>query len=147
MTNDITCPVCHQPVESGSNSCAYCGFQLIGSTQEIPSPGTGGMPAAGGAIYRGKPTLTVAKGPLQGQVFTLDPLPVVIGRDPECDLFLNNMTVSRRHAIIEEESERLVLKDLSSLNGTWIDGKITDQAELTDGTLVQIGTFSMRYHS
>ncbi len=119
---------------------------LIGITQEIPSPGTGGIPSAG-AVYRGKPTLTVTKGPLCDQVFDLDPLPVIIGRDPECDLFLNNMTVSRRHAIIENEDERLVLKDLESLNGTWVDGKITDQAVLTDGTLVQIGTFSMRFHS
>ena len=100
-----------------------------------------------GAIYRGKPTLTVTKGPLQDTVFDLDPLPVVIGRDPECDLFLNNMTVSRRHALIEKEGDVLVLKDLSSLNGTWVDGKITDQAELTSGTLVQIGVFSMRFHS
>lgn len=121
---------------------------LVGVTQEIPSPGTGGIPnAATTTVYRGKPTLTVTKGPLQNQVFDLDPLPVVIGRDPECDLFLNNMTVSRRHAIIEKEEGRIILKDLSSLNGTWIDGKITEEAELTDGTLVQIGTFSMRYHS
>lgn len=119
---------------------------LIGSTQEIPSPGTGGMPSAG-TVFRGKPSLTVTKGPLQGQVFDLDPLPVVIGRDPDCDLFLNNMTVSRRHAIIEKDGDRIVLKDLDSLNGTWIDGRISEQAELADGTLVQIGTFSMRYHS
>ena len=119
---------------------------LIGITQELPSPDTAGMPSTG-TIHRGKATLTVTKGPLQGQVFDLDPLPVVIGRDPECDLFLNNMTVSRRHAIIEKEDDKLVLKDLGSLNGTWIDGKISDRAELYDGTLIQIGTFSMRYHS
>ena len=119
---------------------------LVGATQEITAPGTGGIPNSV-AIYRGKPYFTVTKGPLQGQVFDLDPLPVVIGRDPECDLFLNNMTVSRRHAIIEKDGDQLVLKDLSSLNGTWIDGKVTDQAVLTDGTLVQIGTFSMRFHS
>jgi len=119
---------------------------LIGITQEMPSPDTAGMPSTG-TLHRGKPTLTVTKGPLQGQVFDLDPLPVIIGRDPECHLFLNNMTVSRQHAIIEKVEKRLVLRDLGSLNGTWIDGKVSDHAELTDGTLVQIGTFSMRYHS
>lgn len=146
MSKVTTCPVCNQPVEQGSNSCSCCGFMLVGITQELPSPDTAGMPSAG-AIHRGKATLTVTKGPLQGQIFDLDPLPVVIGRDPECDLFLNNMTVSRRHAIIEKQENKLVLRDLSSLNGTWVDGKITDHAELTDGTLVQIGTFSMRFHS
>jgi len=119
---------------------------LVGITQELPSPDTAGMPVPQ-TIHRGKPTLTVTKGPLQGQVFCLDPLPVNIGRDPECDLFLNNMTVSRHHAVIEKEDDKLMLKDLGSLNGTWIDGKVTDHAELTDGTLVQVGTFSMRYHS
>ena len=119
---------------------------LIGITQEIASPGTGGIPNTS-TDYRGKPTLTVTKGPLKDQVFDLDPLPVVIGRDPDCDLFLNNMTVSRRHAIIEQEDGKLYLRDLGSLNGTWIDGKITEKTELTDGTLVQIGTFSMRCHT
>ena len=119
---------------------------LIGATQQFVSPGTGGIPPTA-TVMRGKPTLTVTKGPLKGQVFDLDPLPVVIGRDPECDLFLNNMTVSRRHAIIEKEGNQLILKDLGALNGTWIDGKITDKAELTDGTLVQVGTFSMRFHT
>ncbi|MDR2035110.1 MAG: FHA domain-containing protein [Coriobacteriales bacterium] len=146
MNEIATCPVCNQPVDPAGNACSCCGFMLIGITQELPSPGTAGIPSRG-TIHRGKPTLTVTKGPLQGQIFDLDPLPVVIGRDPECDLFLNNMTVSRRHAIIEKKDEKLVLKDLGSLNGTWIDGKVTDRAELTDGTLVQIGTFSMRFHS
>lgn len=146
VDTELTCPVCSQPVRPGSNKCSCCGFMLVGITQEIPSPGTGGIPSTG-AVYRGKPTLTVTKGSLQNQVFDLEPLPVVIGRDPECDLFLNNMTVSRRHAIIEKEGNMLMLKDLGSLNGTWIDGKISDQAELTDGILVQIGTFSMRFHS
>ena len=146
MSNVVNCPVCNQPVEPASSVCSSCGFTLVGITQEMSSPDTAGM-AVPGTINRGKPTLTVTKGPLQGQVFDLDPLPVDIGRDPKCDLFLNNMTVSRHHAIIEKEGDILVLRDLGSLNGTWIDGKVSDHAELTDGTLVQIGTFSMRYHS
>jgi pSer/pThr/pTyr-binding forkhead associated (FHA) protein len=91
------------------------------------------------------PHLTVTKGHLQGEVFELDPLPVVIGRDPECDLFLNNMTVSRKHAIIERIDDELVIRDLDSLNGTWVDGKVVAQAEVIEGTLIQIGTFSMRF--
>ena len=120
---------------------------LVGATQEIPSQGTGAVPNSAGVVYRGKPTLTVVKGPTEGMVFDLDPLPLTVGRDPECDLFLNNMTVSRKHARIDKDSDHLIIKDLSSLNGTWVDGKVVEEAELTDGTLVQIGTFSMRYHS
>jgi pSer/pThr/pTyr-binding forkhead associated (FHA) protein len=115
----------------------------VGATQEFSGPGTGGI-LRKGKSYSGKPYLTVTKGPLEGEVFVLDPLPVVIGRDLDCDLFLNNMTVSRRHAVIERDADKLIIKDEHSLNGTWVDGKVVEEAELVPGTLVQIGTFSMR---
>ncbi|MDR3136159.1 MAG: FHA domain-containing protein [Coriobacteriales bacterium] len=137
--------MCNQPVDSGVNECACCGFKLVGKTQEFLGPGTGGIPRTG-KTYSDKPYLTVTKGPLEGEVFILDPLPVLIGRDPECDLFLNNMTVSRHHAVIERDKSgtRLIIRDKGSLNGTWVDGKVAEEGELVAGTLVQIGTFSMR---
>jgi pSer/pThr/pTyr-binding forkhead associated (FHA) protein len=117
----------------------------VGPTQEFTGPGTGGILRTGQS-YSDKPYLTVTKGPLEGEIFTLDPLPVSIGRDPDCDLFLNNMTVSRRHAVIERDaaSNQLLIRDQDSLNGTWVDGKVVEVAELVAGTLVQIGTFSTR---
>ncbi|MDR0499703.1 MAG: FHA domain-containing protein, partial [Coriobacteriales bacterium] len=71
--------------------------------------------------------------------------PVTIGRDPDCGFFLNNMTVSREHAIIERHGKQVFIRDCESLNGTWVDGKVVSEAELVDGSLVQIGTFSMRF--
>jgi hypothetical protein len=144
VEQQITCPVCNQPVDSNVNECSRCGFKLVGSTQEFAAPGTGGIPI-GDKSKHGSPRLTVVKGLLEGEVFDLDPLPVVIGRDPECDLFLNNMTVSRKHAIIERLGDKLIVRDKESLNGTWVDGKVVEEAELIDGTLIQIGTFSMSF--
>ncbi|GHT77805.1 hypothetical protein FACS1894104_0010 [Actinomycetota bacterium] len=144
MEQQIACPVCNQPVSSDVNECSCCGFKLVGQTKEFAVPGTGGIPL-NGKSSKGVPQLTVTKGHLKGEVFQLDPLPVVIGRDPECDLFLNNMTVSRKHAIIERLDGKLVISDQESLNGTWVDGKVAERAELIDGTLIQIGTFSMRF--
>jgi pSer/pThr/pTyr-binding forkhead associated (FHA) protein len=82
---------------------------------------------------------------LTGEVFYLDTMPVTVGRDPQCDLFLNNMTVSRRHAVIERRSAQIIVRDNSSLNGTWVDGRIIEEAPLLEGTLLQIGTFTMRF--
>ncbi|MDR2108273.1 MAG: FHA domain-containing protein [Coriobacteriales bacterium] len=144
MSETITCPVCNSPVEADSNECPRCGFKFAGVTQEYSAVNTGGIPFDG-ATNCGKPHLTVTKGPLAGEVFFLDPLPVTIGRDPDCGLFLNNMTVSREHAIIERHDKRALIRDCGSLNGTWVDGKVIDEAELAEGSLVQIGIFSMRF--
>ncbi|MDR3308230.1 MAG: FHA domain-containing protein [Coriobacteriales bacterium] len=144
MSDARTCPICNSSVEPDRNECERCGFKFVGRTEEFAAPGTGGI-AVDAAQNCGRPHLTITKGPLAGEVFYLDPLPVSIGRDPNCDLFLNNMTVSRTHAVIERLGRKMVIRDNSSLNGTWVDGKVTDEAELVEGTLVQIGTFSMRF--
>ena len=144
MSEMALCPVCQFEIDITASECAHCGFKLVGATQEFSSPGTGGF-ALGEKTPCGKPHLTVTKGPIAGQVFYLEPLPVRIGRDPECDLFLNNMTVSRLHAYIENQGSKLVVRDGGSLNGTWVDGKVVEEADLVEGTLLQIGTFSMRF--
>ena len=144
MSKTIICPVCHGEVAATDSECPQCGFKFVGATQELPVPGTGGIAIANSGAH-GKPHLTITKGPMAGEVFDLEPLPVSIGRDPERDLFLNNMTVSRLHATIEEVDEKLIIRDENSLNGTWINGKVVDEADLDEGTLIQIGTFSMRF--
>jgi hypothetical protein len=144
MTDALTCPVCDCPVEDNGSECARCGFKFAGVTQEYSAVNTGGMPINAESSC-GKPHLAVTKGPLAGQVFFLEPLPVIIGRDPDCGFFLNNMTVSRKHAVIERKGDKVIIRDCGSLNGTWVDGKVIDEAELEEGTLVQIGTFWMRY--
>jgi len=144
MSEKAVCPVCRNGIDISASECAYCGFKLVGVTQELPSPGTGGITIDDCATCK-KPHLTVTKGPIAGEVFYLEPLPVSIGRDPECDFFLNNMTVSRRHALIEVVGSKLMIRDEGSLNGTWVDGKVVEEADLVEGTLVQIGTFSMRF--
>jgi hypothetical protein len=140
----LHCPVCHAPVAPGENTCSRCGFKLIGKTQEFSIPGSG--PSDDQVAPKcGKPHLTIIKGPLEGETFSLEPLPVTIGRDPECDLFLNNMTVSREHAIIERHADKMIIRDNGSTNGTWVDGSVVDEAELNEGSRVQIGTFAMRF--
>lgn len=94
----------------------------------------------------GTPTLTIIKGSLEGQSFPLTSFPLVIGRDPSCDLFLNDRTVTRRHASVDIIDNEVVICDLHSMNGTWVDGKACDRASLSDGSIVQIGTFTMAFN-
>lgn len=93
------------------------------------------------------PSLTIIKGPQAGSTFVLDRQEVTIGRDPNCSVFLNDMTVSRKHAIIKITGAAATVEDLGSLNGTWVDGAIVNNANLSDGSTIQIGTFRMVYHS
>lgn len=92
------------------------------------------------------PTLHVIKGPSAGMVFTLVDVITTIGRSPECSIFLNHMTVSREHTRITKTIDGLYLEDMGSLNGTWVNGAIVSEAKLTEGSIVQVGTFVMSLH-
>lgn len=69
-----------------------------------------------------------------------------IGRSEESDLFLNDLTVSRQHAVLAVEKDGVFIEDLGSLNGTFINGKLIDKrATLNDGDVIQIGRFKLLY--
>ena len=92
------------------------------------------------------PVLSIIKGPQTGNNFELEGDEITIGRDPSNGIFLNDMTVSRKHAKIVRSGNGVVIEDLGSLNGTWVDGAIVNSAPLHDGSSVQIGTFTLIYH-
>ncbi|HIY51127.1 MAG TPA: FHA domain-containing protein [Candidatus Olsenella avicola] len=108
------------------------------------------VPDLMGAAKPARPTLTIVKGPQIGQTFELDAPEITLGRDPKNSVFLNDMTVSRHHAKMDLSNVSLglaTIEDLSSLNGTWVDGAIVSKASLRDGSTIQIGTFRMVYHA
>ncbi|QWT17012.1 FHA domain-containing protein [Collinsella sp. zg1085] len=92
------------------------------------------------------PVLSIIKGPQSGNVFTLEDTQTTLGRDPANAIFLNDMTVSRSHAKIVKTKHGLIIEDLGSLNGTWVDGAIITSAPLHDGSSIQIGTFTLIFH-
>ena len=97
-----------------------------------------------------QPTLTIVKGPQIGETFEHNGPAITIGRDPANSVFLNDMTVSRHHANLDLSHVALgyaSIKDLGSLNGTWVDGAIVNEANLKDGSTIQIGTFRMVFHT
>jgi pSer/pThr/pTyr-binding forkhead associated (FHA) protein len=64
-----------------------------------------------------------------------------VGRSPDCDIFLDDVTVSRSHAVIAREEGRFTIEDLGSLNGTFLNRHRIEQATLTDDDEVQIGKY------
>ncbi len=97
------------------------------------------------ALPSGSALLIVRKGPNAGARFLLDQDSAVAGRHPAADIFLDDVTVSRRHAEFVRHGTAFEVKDMGSLNGTYFDGVLIDQALLHDGAEVQVGKFRMTF--
>jgi len=98
------------------------------------------------ALPQGSALLIVRRGPNVGARFLLDKDVTVTGRHPEADIFLDDVTVSRRHAEFVRHGSSFEVRDLGSLNGTYFDGVLIDQALLHEGAEVQVGKFRMTFY-
>ena len=87
--------------------------------------------------------LVVKRGPNAGSRFPLHQAVTSAGRDPRSDIFLDDVTVSRRHAEFRSERGELQVADISSLNGTYVNGQPIDSAVLTNGDEIQMGKFRL----
>mgnify|MGYP000638579111 CR=1 FL=1 len=103
--------------------------------------------AAVAALPAGSALLIVKRGPSDGSRFLLDQNVTSIGRHPNADIFLDDVTVSRRHAEFHRDGAVFEVKDLGSLNGTYFDGQRIDAARLVDGCEVQIGKFRLTFYA
>ncbi|MBM3501884.1 MAG: FHA domain-containing protein, partial [Armatimonadetes bacterium] len=87
----------------------------------------------------GMPTLTVIQGPDRGKAFEVDGANTLIGRDPACDVCLDDPGVSRHHASLEIHGNRHVLKDAGSANGTFVNGVRVEESPLHAGDQIRVG--------
>jgi pSer/pThr/pTyr-binding forkhead associated (FHA) protein len=98
-------------------------------------------------LASGAGVLVVKRGPDTGAKFTLDAEVTRIGRHPESDIFLDDITVSRRHAEIARQGSQYGVKDVGSLNGTYVNRERIEEATLASGDEVQIGKFKLLFLS
>lgn len=99
------------------------------------------------ALPTGNSLLIVRRGPNKGARFLLDSDLISIGRHPNADIFLDDVTVSRRHSEITRTGSVFTIKDLTSLNGTYFEGARVETAELFNGAEVQVGKYHFTYYS
>jgi pSer/pThr/pTyr-binding forkhead associated (FHA) protein len=99
--------------------------------------------AAVDALPVGHALLVVQKGPGAGSRFLLDQDVVNAGRHPDSEIFLDDVTVSRRHAVFDRSGDQFTVSDVGSLNGTYVNRDRIEKVQLTDGDEVQIGKYRL----
>lgn len=139
------CPVCSNPIEQDASACPHCGFKLLGTTQQFKPVLLPDETIASEVRPVQRAALRVVRGPQTGVTFQLGDKPLVVGRSPQCDIFLNDMTVSREHAVIEPVAGGYVIRDENSFNGVWVSNDSIDEHRLASGDIIQIGAFLLLY--
>lgn len=140
------CSNCGSHIGPSDSTCPSCGAPAPGATASFEPVG-GELSTQVPAIEQvDGPVLVVRKGPQPGERFYIDRATLTLGRDPESDIFLNDMTVSRTHAVLSLQAGVVSVRDAGSLNGTYVNGVCADSAALHEGDVLQIGTFQMVYH-
>jgi len=89
--------------------------------------------------------VVIHRGPSKGARFLIDCAEVAIGRSIESPIFLDDVTVSRKHAVIVKEEKSFSIKDLGSLNGTYLNNQSVLNSPLTTGDEIQVGKFHMLF--
>src|ERR687889_2856929 len=117
--------------------------------QELPEerPLNDADAAAVDALPAGSALLVVQRGPSAGSRFLLDTDVVTAGRHPDSEIFLDDVTVSRRHAEFHRSGETFTVSDVGSLNGTYVNRDRIDRVQLKDGDEVQIGKYRLVFFS
>jgi len=147
----VFCTQCGHRNPEDARFCANCGHPLQEDTtigfSPIPVEEETGEQAAlpQSELEHGQALLVVQRGPNAGSKFLIDKDVTTIGRHPESDIFLDDVTVSRRHAEFRREEGKFVVHDVGSLNGTYVNRQRVDETQLANGDELQIGKFKLTF--
>jgi pSer/pThr/pTyr-binding forkhead associated (FHA) protein len=151
----VFCNNCGHRNPASANFCSSCGGVLGPSTSDttitlhpVDAQGEAGDDELTVTLSdrpSGAGLLVVKRGPNAGTRYVLDAEVTRAGRHPESDIFLDDITVSRRHAEFVGHDGNYSIKDVGSLNGTYVNRERIEEAILTTGDEVQIGKFKLVY--
>jgi hypothetical protein len=147
----IYCPECGYNNLESAHYCAKCGAALVapdeGEMTEsfAPPESDESFDTLDDLGLHGAALIVRSGGGRAGETFQLDAEPTTIGRSPECGIFLDDVTVSRKHAVIRTKGEHWELQDQGSLNGTFVNRERVESAELSDGDELQIGKYRLTF--
>jgi pSer/pThr/pTyr-binding forkhead associated (FHA) protein len=154
------CTNCGSSNPEGARFCSQCGTKLAGDT---PNDATATISVSGAerseissdrqlnpvdaaavdALPKGSALLVVQRGPGAGSRFLLDKDVTTAGRHADSEIFLDDVTVSRRHATFTREGDAFTVSDAGSLNGTYVNRDRIDTVLLKDTDEVQIGKYRL----
>jgi pSer/pThr/pTyr-binding forkhead associated (FHA) protein len=162
------CTACGKQNPDDARFCSQCGTRLVTPepSPAAPAPGSDESTAtisigtgekvetsdrqlnpvdaaAVDALPAGHALLVVQRGPGSGSRFLLDADVVTAGRHPDSEIFLDDVTVSRRHAEFHRSGDTFTVSDVGSLNGTYVNRDRIDRVQLSDGDEVQIGKYRL----
>lgn len=146
---EIFCNRCGRRNAADRSTCFVCGAALDRADEDLTALHdvvvVEGVPEDDVIHHRtGEPCLFVTGGPGAGSRFRLGGETTTLGRDPRNDVFLDDVTVSRRQAEIRSQNSRFVVHDVGSFNGTYLNGaRIDAEALLSDGDELRIGRFKI----
>ena len=149
----VYCPECGFQNPEAANYCTKCGALLVrdesgADTTMSFTPEEGDEESAEivDEIKTEGPALVVRSGGGRaGEHFLLEQESTTVGRSPECDIFLDDVTVSRRHALVKRSNDQFLIEDQGSLNGTFLNRRRIESGGLEDGDEVQIGKYKLTF--
>ena len=149
----MICARCGHENQAGANFCSSCGAALENSEDDTTvtlaiedraelDDELGAMLAE---IPAGTGVVVVRRGPNAGSRFSLERDVTTVGRHPDSDIFLDDITVSRRHAVIRRDRDGYEVSDAGSLNGTYVNRERVETAPLRHLDEVQVGRFVLLF--
>jgi FHA domain/zinc-ribbon domain len=147
----VYCPECGFQNPEAANYCAKCGALLVReegdeTTQTFSAEETDEALGTLDDLGVEGPALVVRSGGgRSGESFVPQDERTTIGRSPDCGVFLDDVTVSRRHAVLVQRAARWYIEDQGSLNGTFVNRRRVESAELDDGDELQIGKYRLTF--
>jgi hypothetical protein len=147
----VYCPECGFQNPESANFCSKCGTALVRETggadttmaftpEELDDNGP--LEDLG---VEGPALVVRSGGGRAGEHFVPQGERTTIGRSPDCDIFLDDVTVSRQHAVLRRNGDSFVIEDQGSLNGTFVNRHRIESAELADGDEVQVGKYRLTF--
>ncbi len=146
----VYCPECGFQNPEAANYCARCGAHLTpgeaGDVTQTFDPGE--LEETDTALedaLEGPALVVRSGGGRAGESFLASGERTSIGRSPDCDIFLDDVTVSRKHAVLVTEGGAFRIEDQGSLNGTFVNRKRIESAQLENGDEVQVGKYRLTF--
>jgi pSer/pThr/pTyr-binding forkhead associated (FHA) protein len=149
----MVCPNCRHQNPPDAHFCSNCGTPLQEDTtlslnpMELETEAEGETALPQRDLEQGQAILLVQRGPVAGSKFLIDKDVTTAGRNPQSDIFLDDVTVSRKHARFRREGNRFFVHDDGSLNGTYVNRQRVEDTELANGDELQIGKFKLVFYT